>query len=105
MRDNYLETKKYPFAEFVGNLEQINSEMQCKNTNIKANGKFKIHGVEKQVNIFGNITQINQSEIKVEAQFTIKMTDYKIDIPKLVFYELAETQEITINILLKRQSP
>ncbi|AFL85424.1 hypothetical protein Belba_2893 [Belliella baltica DSM 15883] len=33
---------------------------------------------------------------------TGKLSDYKIDIPKVVFYELAEEQTVTLSVNLKK---
>jgi len=101
MRDNYLETKKFPFAEFTG---QINQEVDLKigeSRDVTAKGKFKIHGVERNITVPGKITRINNGEIKLEAQFPLLLSDYKIDIPKVVFYELAEEQQVSINAILQ----
>jgi polyisoprenoid-binding protein YceI len=65
-------------------------------------GKFKIHGVEREISVPGKVTAISENEIKLEAKFTILLSDYKIDIPKVVFYELAEDQVVTLSVNLKK---
>jgi polyisoprenoid-binding protein YceI len=49
MRENYLETEDFPFAEFTGKL--LNPPPLIRNDNIpvRATGVFKIHGMEKEI--------------------------------------------------------
>ncbi len=102
MRENYLETKKYPFAEFVGKIKEEISVQKGASKNATAIGKFKIHGVERSIEVPGKITFLSEDEIRLEAKFIVKLSDYKIDVPKVVFYELAEEQEVTINTILRK---
>ncbi|SMD45296.1 Polyisoprenoid-binding protein YceI [Aquiflexum balticum DSM 16537] len=102
MRENYLETKKFPFAEFTG---QINSPVELtKGQSIKvtATGKFKIHGIEREIEVPGMLTLSDENSIQLDATFKILLSDYQISIPTIVFYELAEEQIITINAQLKK---
>lgn len=98
MRNNYLETKKYPFAEFTGRLDRNISANQLP-AEVKVVGKFKLHGVERTVEIPGTIGAEGQG-LRVKANWEILLKDYKIDIPKVVFYQLSEKQDVEINILL-----
>lgn len=102
MRENYLETKKYPFAEFTGKIKEDIRLNPGESRNVTAVGKFKIHGVEREISVPGKVTAISENEIKLEAKFTILLSDYNIDIPKVVFYELAEDQVVTLSINLKK---
>lgn len=101
MRDNYLETDKYPFAEFSGKLEEKVSLGRNQSKKVKAIGIFKIHGHEKTMEIDGTLTAVNTSEIVLEATFKVKLGDFDIAIPKVMFYELSETQTVKINATLK----
>ncbi len=101
MRENYLETKKYPFAEFTGKIRENITLQPGESKNVTAIGKFKIHGVEKEIIVPGKVTGISNSEIKLAAMFKILLSDYNIDIPKIIFYELAEEQTVTLSVNLK----
>jgi polyisoprenoid-binding protein YceI len=102
MRENYLETKKYPYAEFTGKIASEIKLTKGQSKDVTAKGKFKIHGVEREIEVPGKLTAISDSEIQLEAKFTVLLSDYKIDIPKVVFYELAEEQVVTIKAILKK---
>jgi polyisoprenoid-binding protein YceI len=101
MRDNYLETEKYPFAEFTGKISPIPALNIGAKSPVTAVGKFKIHGVEREIEVKGTLTKNAKGEIELEAGFEVLLSDYKIPLPKLVFYELAEKQEISIKATLK----
>jgi len=101
MRDNYLETEKYPFAEFTGKFNFIPALTIGSKTPVTAIGKFKIHGVERQIQVKGTLSKNAKGELELEAGFEVLLSDYKIPVPKLVFYELAENQTVTIKATLK----
>ncbi|GMQ27453.1 YceI family protein [Algoriphagus confluentis] len=100
MRENYLETDKYPFAEFTGKMEPVPAMEPGKSYPVRAKGKFKIHGVERDLLVPGTLTLRDDGKIDLKAEFVISLNDYQIEIPKLVFYELAAEQKLTINATL-----
>ncbi|MFC3414667.1 YceI family protein [Algoriphagus hitonicola] len=101
MRDNYLETEKYPFAEFTGKLTSIPELKSGQTQAVAVNGRFKIHGVERDMEITGQLQRMTNGDLSLKANFDILLGDYEIPLPKLVFYELAEKQEVSIEAFLK----
>lgn len=102
MRENYLETKEFPFAEFTGKINESIDLTPGQSKAVTATGKFKIHGVEREITVPGKLTAMNGNQLKLEAKFTVLLSDYNIEIPKVLFYELAEDQVVTINATLKK---
>jgi polyisoprenoid-binding protein YceI len=104
MRDNYLETKKYPFAEFTGQIMAYTSENSpdfSQATPVKVKGTFKLHGVSKELEISGTLQK--QADVLVlNASFNVLLSDYKIKKPSLVGYELADEQIVSIKATLQR---
>jgi polyisoprenoid-binding protein YceI len=93
--ENYMETSKYPFANFRG---KINGEVNYKREGsykVTANGKMSIHGVEKMVTLNGTIV-VKGTDIILDSEIIIKPVDYKIEIPKLVFQKIAENIKVSI---------
>ena len=83
--ENYMESDKYPKADFAGkitNLSEINFSKDG-TYNAKVAGKLTIHGVAKDVNENGTIT-IKGNTAKLAAKFSVLMADYKINIPRVV---------------------
>ncbi|MBW3468161.1 YceI family protein [Arthrospiribacter ruber] len=103
MRENYLETNKFPYAEFTGKIAEGPELKQGESRNVTAKGKFKIHGVEREIEVPGKIRKLNDSFLELEAEFKVLLGDYKIDIPKVMFYELSEEQTVTIKAKLKKK--
>ena len=46
MRENYLHTDKYPKTSYTGKIVEVN-KIDDKHYKVKADGKFKVHGIEK----------------------------------------------------------
>lgn len=103
MRENYLETDKFPFAEFTGKMESMPDLAEGEKKPVKAVGIFKIHGIEREIEVLGFLTKIQNGKIELETSFDILLSDYNIPIPKLVFYELAEEQKVTIKATLTQK--
>lgn len=102
MRENYLETKKYPFAEFTGEIDTLPNMRKGQAQEVIAKGRFKIHGVERVLEVPGKLTMVSDNELNLEAQFKVLLSDYNIDIPNVVFYELSEEQIVTIRATLRK---
>ncbi len=104
MRNTYLETEKYPFAEFTGEitegLENISSEKF--EAEVTAKGLFTMRDIDKEMVVEGTITGSGES-LTLEGTWTILLKDFDIERPGVLFYELAEEQTINIKIDLKKQ--
>ena len=95
MRDSYLETKEFPFAEFRGQLRELPDFTSGDTASVIAVGRFKIHGIEREIEVPGVLIRTSQG-LLLSAEWKIELPDYEISVPKVVFYELSETQEIQI---------
>ncbi len=104
MRDDYLETKKYPFAEFTGSFSEEDLE-KIKNKQSGSyivKGNFEVHGVQRSREIeLSLVFNQEKSQLNFETTFNMKLTDHDIEIPKLMFYELSNDIKITANGILK----
>ena len=100
MNDSYLETDRFPFAEFTGKLAQMPDLYQPTPQTAIAEGTFTIHGVSRDIRVEGTL-EPTENGLQLEARWTVLLNDYNIRRPKIVFYELAEEQDVFISILLK----
>lgn len=101
MRNSYLETDKYPFAEFSGELISKFDPTLTEEQEVKAAGTFKIHGTEREIDVVGTLTP-NGNALQLNASWVVLLEDYNIARPKVLFYELAEEQTVNISIQLVR---
>lgn len=92
--ENYLESEKYPNAIFKGKIEDWNGEEGEQTIVVK--GEMDLHGIQKEISIESKINYTDD-KILVSAVFSIELKDYKIKIPKAVFYNIAEVVEVTVN--------
>lgn len=96
--ENYLESKKYPKATFSAQVVDWKPFFGKKNVEVV--GKLNIHGVEKRATMNGTIDLEGEAVI-IDAMFYVDLVDYKINIPKAVFYNIAETIEVTVHFEYK----
>jgi polyisoprenoid-binding protein YceI len=97
--EKYMESEQFPKAIFQGKISgyQPSTAGQQKAT---ADGKLTIHGVTQDVQIAGTIENANGS-LKMKAKFIIKLADYKIKIPQLLWKNIAEAVEVTVEFNYK----
>ena len=104
MRNTYLKTDLYPFAEFTGELVTPFDPALNQKQDVKVSGLFRIHGVERRIEVNGTLEAVNGG-LNLEATFEILLEDYDIERPRVLFYELADEQIVNISILLQHSDP
>ena len=92
-----LNTREWPQANFKGTIADIMPDTSAANTyNAIAQGVFSLHGIEKSVGIPATIT-VGDSTAYIDADFTIKLQDYKIEAPSLAAF-IKVSQEVLISV-------
>ncbi|MEN2281770.1 YceI family protein [Algoriphagus sp. SE2] len=97
--ENYLESEKYPTGVFKGKFKEALDLKTVGTYKATAEGTMTIHGVTKSVSIPGTIVS-NGNQLKLDFKFPIKLEDYKIDIPTIVFNKIAEVVDVTGSMTL-----
>lgn len=92
--ESYLESDRFPKASFSGIVGQFNDSTL-------ATGTLKIHGESNKVEVVGSLEKIKDSII-INATFIIQLKEYKIKIPRVVMYNIAEEIEVTVKAELKK---
>lgn len=93
--EKYLESEKYPKATFQGILSGY--EINQANAEVCAEGELEIHGVKNKIKVQGTLDFMGDG-LNLYTVFMVKLVDYKINIPKLMFQNIAEEIEVTIDI-------
>ena len=99
--ENYVESHKFPKAEFKGlivNSSEINFSKDGSYA-AKVKGKLTIHGETKDVETTGTVV-VKAGKIAADAGFNIDLADYKIEIPKLVKDNISKTVNISVDCTL-----
>ncbi len=102
--ENYMESDKYPESTFQG---KINEKVDyCKNGeyDVTVTGKMNMHGVTKDETYKGKLS-VKDGKVIIHCKFIVKLKDYKIKVPTVVAYNVAEEIEVTINTTMAPFSP
>ncbi len=91
--ENYLESDKYPTSTFSGKIKDWDGQKGEQEVTVL--GKLLVHGVTREVAITGKINY-DGDHIKIDAVFPVLLKNYKVKIPKAVFYNIAEQVEVTV---------
>jgi hypothetical protein len=97
--EKYMETEKFPKALFNGKLKGFNVNAKGEQ-NVTASGKLTMHGVTKDIQVPGTVL-FEGGKATMKAKFMVKLADYNIKIPKLVWQNIAEEIEVKIDFVYK----
>ena len=91
MKEKYLETAKYPNADLeLAPCALGDSETKC-------DGRLTLHGVTKPVSVHVKSSPAGDKRRKIDAGFSVKLSDFGIAIPKFANVTVAEEVEITVD--------
>ena len=91
MKEKYLETAKFPNADFEL------SPCALGETETKCDGKLTLHGVTKPVSVRVKGSPAGDKRMKIDAGFSVKLSEFGIAIPKFANVTVAEDVEITVD--------
>lgn len=97
MKEKYLEVAKFPHAKLTVKELQLPPTWSLQNANLKNfpfKGTLQLHGVEKEISGVINVSE----KLKTEAQFEIKISDFKIDIPSYLGITVADTVKVQVSV-------
>jgi len=97
--EKYMESEKYPKSTFQGKIvgyDAANGQLQ----QVKALGKLTIHGVTRDVDMPGTL-HIEGNTVNLKSQFVVKLVDYNIKVPQIVWQNIAQQVEVTVQFLYR----
>lgn len=97
--EKYMETEKFPKSTFQGKVVGFKQGSPGEQK-VKAVGKLNIHGVTKTVEIPGTLEFAGDKAV-MRSKFTVKLSDYSIRIPQLVWQNIAEEVEVRVEFTYK----
>lgn len=105
MREDYLETDKYPAIVFkiekvVTGPATISRGGQSTYT---LEGTFEIHGVKKKIVVPATVSADTDGGMKVKSEFAIGLSDFQIKRPSFLIMRLSE--EVTVKVSLSLRAP
>ena len=93
--EKYMETEKFPKSTFQGKVTGYDPSATGPQQ-ASAKGKLTIHGETKEIEKQGD-------KLLMKTKFIVKLADYKITIPQLLWQNIAEQVEVTADFTFKPQ--
>lgn len=100
--ENYVESHKFPKAEFKGQVAN-NSEVNYAVDGIYkviVKGKLTLHGQTRDVESPGTLV-VKNGKIDATASFNVMLADYSISVPALVKENISKSINIQVNCILE----
>ncbi len=98
--ENYLESEKFPAATFKGKLREAVDLKVPGTYAVSAAGTATIHGVTKPIELKGTIVSTGNT-LTLTCKFEVKLVDYNVDIPKIVFAKIAEVIKVSSRLVFQ----
>ncbi|HEX6333383.1 MAG TPA: YceI family protein [Flavisolibacter sp.] len=100
--ENYVESNKFPKAEFKGSITNNGDINYAKDGSYtaKVKGKLTIHGVTRDVETTGTI-KVASGKIDASSVFNILLSDYNISIPAIVKDKISNSIKIAVDCKLE----
>ncbi|MGZ3750560.1 MAG: YceI family protein [Mucilaginibacter sp.] len=94
--ENYIESDKYPKATFKGKVNEHPDLSKDGSYPVTVTGDFQVHGVTQNRTVKGEV-KVNKGVVSMSSEFMVKCADHHIDIPKIVFHNIAESIRIRVS--------
>lgn len=91
-----MESDKFPKASF-----EIKEVIPKGGDNVTLKGMMSIHGVSKPLSFEGSVNE-EGSKVRIRAKSSMKMSDYGITPPKMVFLTVRDQVDLNVDVVLKR---
>jgi polyisoprenoid-binding protein YceI len=101
MRENYLHTDKYPYTHYKGKIsssEKLNDSTFA----VVTTGVIFIHGIEKPLSVQGTVTRTAENVYRIRTNFQVKLSDFNIEIPSIMFYKINETMDLVLDFGVRK---
>ena len=97
--ENYMDSDKYPKSTFKGKISNPSAVNFAVDGlyNASIEGDLTIHNVTKTIKATGTF-EVKAGKILAKAKFPVKLADYNVEIPSIVFQKIAETVQVTVDL-------
>jgi polyisoprenoid-binding protein YceI len=94
--EKYVESEKYPKSSFQGRIVGYDPAVTGLQQ-VKALGKLSIHGITKEIEVPGTV-EANGGRLLVKSKFVVKLQDYNIKVPQIVWQNIAQQVEVSVDL-------
>lgn len=104
MRENHLETDKFPTAWFrAGSIKSSSKAALAsgETVTIVLSGTLDLHGVKKDHDVSLTLSRSGDDTITITGEFPVLLSEHAIERPKFLVMKLADEQLVVINLQAK----
>ena len=101
IRENYLETERYPYAVFKGRIIESVDLSAPGNYDVRVKGPLIVHGVERERIIECRVV-VAPEGVRVTANFEVLLEDHAVRVPRVVQQKIAPDVSIEVDMLFER---
>ncbi len=101
--ENYMESDVHPYATYTGRVaapSAVNVSVDGAYA-VEVVGTLTIHGVAKEVRAPG-VLVVKAGTVAASARFPLRIADYGVKVPKMMFSKIAEVVEVTVSVPMAR---
>jgi polyisoprenoid-binding protein YceI len=104
MRDDHLETDKYPKSFFRGGavLQPSSRDLTSgKPVKFQIKGEFELHGMKREITVPVVAALVHESggnALRMECRFPVNLSDFQISWPQFLALRVGDTQQVQIDL-------
>jgi hypothetical protein len=99
--ENYIESHQYPKTSFKGAITDFDQKTLSEQPQtVELNGELSMHGITRPINVSATVTKTDE-RISLESSFSVKTSDFGIEIPSLVRKQIDENVQIQVSLPLQ----
>jgi len=98
--ENYMQSDKYPKAQFTGKLTNLGDLNLSKDGtyNVNAEGDLTIHGISKKLTFPATLT-VKGGKLSATSKFKLRVEDFNITIPGVVADKISKDVEVNVDCI------
>lgn len=106
MRDNHLETDRFPQAFFRGGSVTATTPALAAGatSTVVLHGSLDLHGVKREAAVEVDLSRDAGTGLAVAAEFIVKLSDHDIERPKFLVMKLADEQTVRVRLAMEREA-
>ncbi|APF20844.1 YceI family protein [Caldithrix abyssi] len=99
MRENYLESDRFPKAFFEGTIVKV-KKLTENHYQVETEGRFYCHGIKQKRKIMGEVF-VNGEQLRIKSAFEVKLSDHQIEIPSIMFFKIDENMQVQVDFTVQ----
>lgn len=99
--ENYMESDKYPTAQYSGVLDQKIDPNKDGTYNTTTTGELTIHGVTRKYKVPVKLV-VKNGKVTANANFNVGVADHKIKIPSIATKKIAKVIKVSVQAVFEK---